>query len=91
MSEVAREGRVRVVSTRDGYQGRRAGRVFDVSPAEFLARGPKPGDGMLKLAPGQGFTAAAVREAARSGANLADVKDAAPVKKVTVRRMKKKS
>lgn len=85
-----RVGRVRVVSTRDGYKGRRAGRVFDVTPEEFLARGPKPGDGMLRLAPGQGVTAAAVREAARGGVNLADAKDAAGGKKVTVKSVRRK-
>lgn len=75
--------RVRVVSTRAGYLGRKAGRTFDVTAEEYARHGPD-GDGMLRLVDAT-VTHAAVREAAKRGVNLADV----PGKKKTARAVKR--
>lgn len=84
--------RIRVRSTRAGYNGRPAGKQFDVTAAEFVARGPD-GDGMLEVAPGTspGATPAAIREAARAGVDLGAVKDVAGTprgKRVTAKQVR---
>lgn len=86
--------RIRVRSTREGFNGRKAGTHFDVTAAEFNRYGPNgegEDKGLLEVVPGKGTpaTAAAIRAAAESGVDLATVRDQNPTaRQVTAAQVK---